>query len=42
MHLGDSRPRIDDAAAAAGRDPAEVATVYNFVGRLPAAHRVNR
>ena len=30
----DSRPRIDDAAAAAGRDPAEVATVYNFGGRI--------
>jgi alkanesulfonate monooxygenase SsuD/methylene tetrahydromethanopterin reductase-like flavin-dependent oxidoreductase (luciferase family) len=30
----DSRPRIDGAAAAAGRDPAEVATVYNFGGRI--------
>ena len=30
----DSCPRIDDAAAAAGRDPAEVATVYNFGGRI--------
>ena len=30
----DSRPRIDDAAAAAGRDPAEVATVYTFGGRI--------
>jgi alkanesulfonate monooxygenase SsuD/methylene tetrahydromethanopterin reductase-like flavin-dependent oxidoreductase (luciferase family) len=30
----DSRPRIDDAAAAAGRDPAEVDTVYNFGGRI--------
>ena len=29
----ESRPRIDDAAAAAGRDPAEIATVYNFGGR---------
>jgi alkanesulfonate monooxygenase SsuD/methylene tetrahydromethanopterin reductase-like flavin-dependent oxidoreductase (luciferase family) len=30
----DSRPRIDAAAAGAGRDPAEVATVYNFGGRI--------
>lgn len=30
----ESRPRIDDAAAAAGRDPAEIATVYNFGGRV--------
>jgi len=30
----ESRPRIDDAAAAAGRDPAEIATVYNFGGRI--------
>jgi len=29
-----SRPRIDEAAAAAGRDPARVATVYNFGGRI--------
>ncbi|WP_432839393.1 LLM class flavin-dependent oxidoreductase [Dactylosporangium sp. CA-092794] len=32
-----SRPVIDAAAAAAGRDPAEVATVYNFPGRITAA-----
>jgi alkanesulfonate monooxygenase SsuD/methylene tetrahydromethanopterin reductase-like flavin-dependent oxidoreductase (luciferase family) len=30
----ESRPRIDAAAAAAGRDPAEIATVYNFGGRV--------
>jgi alkanesulfonate monooxygenase SsuD/methylene tetrahydromethanopterin reductase-like flavin-dependent oxidoreductase (luciferase family) len=30
----ESRPRIDEAAAAAGRDPAEVITVYNFGGRI--------
>jgi alkanesulfonate monooxygenase SsuD/methylene tetrahydromethanopterin reductase-like flavin-dependent oxidoreductase (luciferase family) len=30
----ESRPRIDDAVAAAGRDPAEIATVYNFGGRV--------
>lgn len=30
----ESRPRIDAAAAAAGRDPAQVATVYNFGGRI--------
>jgi alkanesulfonate monooxygenase SsuD/methylene tetrahydromethanopterin reductase-like flavin-dependent oxidoreductase (luciferase family) len=31
-----SRPRIDEAAAAAGRDPADVITVYNFGGRITA------
>ena len=30
----ESRPRIDAAAAAAGRDPAAIATVYNFGGRI--------
>jgi alkanesulfonate monooxygenase SsuD/methylene tetrahydromethanopterin reductase-like flavin-dependent oxidoreductase (luciferase family) len=30
----ESRPRIDAAATAAGRDPAEIATVYNFGGRI--------
>jgi alkanesulfonate monooxygenase SsuD/methylene tetrahydromethanopterin reductase-like flavin-dependent oxidoreductase (luciferase family) len=29
-----SRPVIDDAAAAAGRDPGEIRTVYNFPGRI--------
>lgn len=29
-----SRPRIDEAARAAGRDPASIATVYNFPGRI--------
>ena len=29
-----SRPIIDDAAVAAGRDPAEIATIYNIVGRI--------
>ena len=32
----DSRPIIDNAAAAAGRDPAAVATIYNFPGRITA------
>jgi alkanesulfonate monooxygenase SsuD/methylene tetrahydromethanopterin reductase-like flavin-dependent oxidoreductase (luciferase family) len=30
----ESRPRIDDAAVAAGRDPAEVATIFNIPGRI--------
>jgi len=30
----ESRPRIDEAAAAAGRDPAQIADVYNFGGRI--------
>ena len=30
----ESRPRIDAAAAAAGRDPADVVAVYNFGGRI--------
>ncbi|MGW6504255.1 LLM class flavin-dependent oxidoreductase [Nonomuraea angiospora] len=29
-----SRPIIDEAAAAAGRDPREVRTIYNFPGRV--------
>jgi hypothetical protein len=29
-----SRPRVDAAAAAAGRDPAEIVSVYNFGGRI--------
>ncbi|ADJ42762.1 coenzyme F420-dependent N5,N10-methenyltetrahydromethanopterin reductase [Amycolatopsis mediterranei S699] len=31
-----SRPVIDEAAVAAGRDPGEIATVYNFPGRITA------
>ncbi|WP_370970647.1 LLM class flavin-dependent oxidoreductase [Amycolatopsis sp. cg9] len=31
-----SRPLIDKAAADAGRDPADIATVYNFPGRITA------
>ena len=31
-----SRPRIDDAAAAVGRDPAQIATMFNFGGRITA------
>jgi alkanesulfonate monooxygenase SsuD/methylene tetrahydromethanopterin reductase-like flavin-dependent oxidoreductase (luciferase family) len=31
-----SRPVIDEAAAGAGRDPGEIATVYNFPGRITA------
>jgi alkanesulfonate monooxygenase SsuD/methylene tetrahydromethanopterin reductase-like flavin-dependent oxidoreductase (luciferase family) len=30
----ESRPRVDAAAAAAGRDPAEIVSVYNFGGRI--------
>ncbi|MFF4413330.1 LLM class flavin-dependent oxidoreductase [Streptosporangium sp. NPDC001559] len=29
-----SRPVIDEAAAAAGRDPREIRTIYNFPGRI--------
>ncbi|TQM09600.1 LLM class flavin-dependent oxidoreductase [Pseudonocardia kunmingensis] len=29
-----SRPVVDDAAAAVGRDPAEVRTIFNFPGRI--------
>ncbi|GAA4155174.1 LLM class flavin-dependent oxidoreductase [Phytohabitans flavus] len=32
-----SRPIIDEAATAAGRDPAEVATIYNLPGRITAS-----
>ncbi|MFI5779844.1 LLM class flavin-dependent oxidoreductase [Nocardia sp. NPDC051570] len=32
--VAESRPIIDEAAAAAGRDPAEIATIYNVSGRL--------
>jgi len=31
-----SRPLIDDAAQAAGRDPADIGTVYNHPGRITA------
>jgi hypothetical protein len=30
----ESRPRIDAAAAAAGRDPSEIADIYNFGGGI--------
>ncbi len=30
----ESRPRIDEAAAAAGRNPAEIASIFNFGGRI--------
>jgi alkanesulfonate monooxygenase SsuD/methylene tetrahydromethanopterin reductase-like flavin-dependent oxidoreductase (luciferase family) len=30
----ESRPRVDAAAVAAGRDPAEIVSVYNFGGRI--------
>jgi alkanesulfonate monooxygenase SsuD/methylene tetrahydromethanopterin reductase-like flavin-dependent oxidoreductase (luciferase family) len=33
----ESRPVIDDAAAAAGRDPGDIATVYNLPGVITAA-----
>jgi alkanesulfonate monooxygenase SsuD/methylene tetrahydromethanopterin reductase-like flavin-dependent oxidoreductase (luciferase family) len=32
----ESRPRVDAAATAAGRDPADVVDVYNFGGRITA------
>ncbi|WP_131737299.1 LLM class flavin-dependent oxidoreductase [Actinomadura roseirufa] len=32
-----SRPIIDEAAAAAGRDPADIATIYNIPGRITEA-----
>jgi alkanesulfonate monooxygenase SsuD/methylene tetrahydromethanopterin reductase-like flavin-dependent oxidoreductase (luciferase family) len=32
--VAQSRPVIDEAAASVGRDPAEVATIYNVSGRL--------
>ena len=32
----ESRPRVDAAAVAAGRDPADVVSVYNFGGRITA------
>ena len=35
--VAESRPVIDAAAAAAGRDPAEVATIYNVPGRITAS-----
>ncbi|WP_405507390.1 LLM class flavin-dependent oxidoreductase [Streptomyces cyaneofuscatus] len=30
----ESRPRIDEAAAAAGRDPADIETIFNLPGRI--------
>ena len=30
----EGRPRIDEAAATAGRDPAQVVTIFNFGGRI--------
>jgi alkanesulfonate monooxygenase SsuD/methylene tetrahydromethanopterin reductase-like flavin-dependent oxidoreductase (luciferase family) len=35
-HYRQSRPRIDEAAAAVGRDPAQIATMFNFGGRITA------
>ena len=32
--VAESRPVIDEAAAAVGRNPAEIATIYNVTGRL--------
>jgi alkanesulfonate monooxygenase SsuD/methylene tetrahydromethanopterin reductase-like flavin-dependent oxidoreductase (luciferase family) len=32
----ESRPRVDAGAVAAGRDPAEIVSVYNFGGRITA------
>lgn len=33
----ESRPIIDDAAVAAGRDPGDIATIYNLPGRITSA-----
>ncbi|MCK9926645.1 LLM class flavin-dependent oxidoreductase [Frankia sp. Mgl5] len=35
--FAESRPLIDEAAAAAGRNPADVATIYNVQGRITAS-----
>jgi alkanesulfonate monooxygenase SsuD/methylene tetrahydromethanopterin reductase-like flavin-dependent oxidoreductase (luciferase family) len=35
--FAESRPLIDEAAAAAGRDPSEIGTFYNVTGRLTAS-----
>ncbi|MCM3920163.1 LLM class flavin-dependent oxidoreductase [Frankia sp. AiPs1] len=35
--VAQSRPLIDAAAAAAGRDPAQIATIYNLPGRFTSA-----
>jgi alkanesulfonate monooxygenase SsuD/methylene tetrahydromethanopterin reductase-like flavin-dependent oxidoreductase (luciferase family) len=32
--VAESRPIIDEAAASVGRDPADVATIYNVSGRV--------
>jgi alkanesulfonate monooxygenase SsuD/methylene tetrahydromethanopterin reductase-like flavin-dependent oxidoreductase (luciferase family) len=32
--VAESRPIVDEAAASAGRDPADIATIYNVSGRL--------
>jgi alkanesulfonate monooxygenase SsuD/methylene tetrahydromethanopterin reductase-like flavin-dependent oxidoreductase (luciferase family) len=34
--FAESRPVIDEAADAAGRDPSEIATIYNIPGRITA------
>jgi len=33
----DSRPKIDEAAVAAGRDPSAIVNVFNFGGRITAS-----
>jgi alkanesulfonate monooxygenase SsuD/methylene tetrahydromethanopterin reductase-like flavin-dependent oxidoreductase (luciferase family) len=33
-HVAESRPIVDEAAVSAGRDPADVDTIYNVSGRL--------
>jgi alkanesulfonate monooxygenase SsuD/methylene tetrahydromethanopterin reductase-like flavin-dependent oxidoreductase (luciferase family) len=37
VRVRESRPRIDAAAVAANRDPAEIATIYNLPGRITPA-----
>ena len=33
-HVAESRPLVDEAAASVGRDPADIATVYQVTGRI--------
>ena len=33
-HVAESRPLVDEAAASVGRDPADIATIYQVTGRI--------
>ena len=35
-HVAESRPLVDEAAASVGRDPADIATIYQVTGRITA------